>query len=70
MTILVKFTLETFKVTNKLNNDFEHYYKNSEEETTKYTSTDSESSLTELLLGAILCVFVSCFQFLCFLLFQ
>ena len=67
MTILVKFPLETFKVTNKLNNDFEHYYKNAEEGTTKYTSTDSESSVAEVLLGAILCIF--CFLFPIFMVF-
>lgn len=41
MTILVKFPLGTFNTTNRLDNDFEHYYDMAEEGATTYT----ESSL-------------------------
>ena len=59
MTILVKFPLGTFNVTNKLNNNFEYYYNKAEEGTTEYISRDSELSLLEtlfLFLGLAFCL--------------
>ena len=41
MTILVKFPLETFNTTNKLDYDFEHYYNMAEEGANKYKNSIS-----------------------------
>ena len=54
MTILVKFPLETFKTTNKLNNSFDYYYDMAEEGTTKYTESSSNglNVVTRMITGA------------------
>lgn len=44
MTILVKFPSGTFKTTNKLNYNFQHYYDMAEEGSTKYVKSSSSSS--------------------------
>ena len=55
MTILVKFPLGTFKTSNKLNNDFEYYYKMAEEGSTKYKN-DSLGERFLSILGAIISI--------------
>ena len=45
MTILVKFPLNTFNVTNKLNYNFEYYYNMAEEGTREYEDTESIGSI-------------------------
>lgn len=52
MTILVKFPLETFNTTNKLDYDFEHYYNMAEEGANKYKNSISED-VVAVLIGVI-----------------
>lgn len=52
MTILVKFPLETFNTTNKLDYDFEHYYNMAEEGANKYKNSNSED-VVAVLIGVI-----------------
>ena len=49
MTILVKFPLETFNTTNKLDYDFEHYYNMAEEGANKYKNSNSEDVVAVLI---------------------
>ena len=55
MTILVKFPLGTFNTTNRLDNDFEHYYDMAEEGATKYT----ESSVFDKIITIIVTVIIA-----------
>ena len=55
MTILVKFPLGTFNTTNRLDNNFEHYYNMAEEGATKYT----ESSVFDKIITIIVTVIVA-----------
>ena len=55
MTILVKFPLGTFKTNNKLDNDFEYYYKMAEEGSTKYKDDSLGVSFFSIL-GSIISI--------------
>ena len=50
MTILVKFPLGTFKTSNKINNDFEHYYEMAEEGAIKYKGDSSGVSFEKIII--------------------
>lgn len=58
MTILVKFPSGTFKTTNKLNYNFEHYYDMAEEGSTKYVQSSTSSSSSKSL-GSVIASFFS-----------